>query len=262
MDNIILFIIAFIFGALVGSFLNVAILRLKINQKSGRTTINLKGRSKCPKCKKELNIFELVPILSFLFLRGRCSRCKKNISWQYPLVETASGILTALTFCYLGFDNPNSYLILPILYCLIIIFVYDLRNFIVPDAVLAIMFCLVLIFDIIKITQQQVVIIDFLWGLVIGGGIFLVLVYFSKERWMGWGDVKFGFVLGLMLPYPFIILCLVAAFIIGAVVAILLIILKKAKMKGEIPFAPFLVVAAVITLFWGREIISWYLRGF
>ena len=254
-------IIAFIFGAIIGSFLNVVILRLKI-QEDGRFKLDLSGRSKCPSCQKKLTWIELIPILSFIFLSGRCLKCQKPISYQYPLVELASGLLTAFSVYFLGWQNIYTYLLILILYLFIIIFVYDLKYFIIPDVILIPLFFLILIFDIIKIAQHQTNLANLGLGLLIGGGLFLALVYFSHQKWMGWGDVKLGFLLGLLMSYPYIIVSHFLAFVIGALVSLVLIAFKGLKLKSEIAFGPFLILAATITIFFGQVIINWYLKGF
>lgn len=257
----IVYIVAFVFGSIIGSFLNVVIFRLKIN-KNGKAKINLGGRSKCPHCKKELEVFELIPIFSYIFLAGKCSACKKTISWQYPVVEFLTAILTFAPLYFWGAANILTYLLILIFYFFIIIFFYDLKNTIIPDVILAPLFFLIIIFDIIKLVRYNLPLANIFYGLLIGGGLFLVLVYFSREKWMGWGDVKLGFLLGILLCYPLIIVSHVLAFVIGALVSLILIGFKEKKLKSEIPFAPFLILGAVIALFWGEKIIAWYLKGF
>lgn len=259
--NITIYILTFIFGAIIGSFLNVVNYRLKI-AKNGKASVNLGGRSKCPHCKKELTFFELIPILSFVFLGAKCKNCQRPISWQYPLVETISGILTLLPLYFLGYSNIYAYLIILILYLFIVIFFYDLKELIIPDIILYPLFFLILIFDIIKLARNDVTLFNLVLGALIGGGLFFILVFFSHEKWMGWGDVKLGFLLGLLLAYPYIIVSHVMAFIIGAVISLILIGFRGKTLKSEVPFAPFLVLAATITLFWGQMIINWYFRGF
>lgn len=239
----------------------MVIFRLKI-AKNGKASIDLSGKSKCPYCKKELEFLELIPIFSYIFLGGRCKGCQKKISWQYPVVEVVSGILTLLPLYFLGLENIYGYLIIPIFYLFIIIFFYDLKNFIIPDIILLILFFFVLIFDIIKLERDEVTLLNLFYGILIGGALFAILVYFSREKWMGWGDAKLGMLLGLLLAYPYIIVSHVLAFIIGATVSLILIGLGRYKLKSEVPFAPFLVVAATITLFLGQQIINWYLGGF
>ncbi|TSC91489.1 MAG: leader peptidase (prepilin peptidase) / N-methyltransferase [Candidatus Berkelbacteria bacterium Licking1014_96] len=259
--NIIIYIVAFIFGAIIGSFLNVVIFRLKIN-KDDKAKINLRGRSKCPHCQKTLDAFELIPILSYFVLGGKCRGCKKPISYQYPLVEFISALLTVLPIYLWGFSHIYIYLIIPIFYLFIIIFFYDLKNFIIPDVLLVLLFLIILIFDIIKLGRSEISLVNLFWGVIIGGGLFLLLVIFSREKWMGWGDVKLGFLLGLLLGYPYIVVSLFLSFISGALVSIILIFAYGRKLKSQIPFAPFLILGAMIAIFWGEKIINWYLGGF
>jgi len=258
--NTIIYIIAFIFGAIMGSFLNVVIIRLKID-KEGRSSLNLSGRSKCPLCKKILTAAELIPIVSFFILGGKCKNCHKNISYQYPIVEFLSGVLTILPLYFFGFLNLESYLLILIFYFFILIFFYDLNNFLIADTPLIPLFLLILIFDIIKLARGEENILNLILGALIGGGLFLILVLVSKEKWMGWGDVKLGFLLGFLLGYPVIIVSHMIAFISGAIVSLILIILTKRKLKSEIPFAPFLILGALIAVFFGEKIINWYLKG-
>lgn len=256
--SIIIYIVAFVFGSIIGSFLNVVIFRLKIN-KSGRAKIDLSGRSKCPHCKKELTASELIPILSYFILGGQCRGCKKPISYQYPLVEFITALLTLLPIYLWGLTNIYVYLVIPIFYLFITIFFYDLKNFIIPDVLLVLLFLIILIFDIIKLGRSEISLVNLFWGVIIGGGLFLFLVVLSREKWMGWGDVKLGFLLGLLLGYPFIIVSHLLSFISGAIVSLIMIMACGRKLKSEIPFAPFLIIGAVVAIFWGEKIINWYL---
>lgn len=257
----LILIIAFILGAVIGSFLNVVIFRLKISSKNGSASLDISGRSKCPYCGKELTFFELIPLVSYLALSGRCSKCRKTISPQYPVVELLSGfILSGLVF-YFGFANIYTYLIALILLLLLVIAFYDLENMIIPDVVLYPLYALIIVYDIIRIVKGDTGILDLGLGLVLGGGLFLVLVLVSKEKWMGWGDVKLGFALGLFLGIAKTLVALMSAFIAGALVSLVLIWLKDKELKDEIPFGPFLVLGAIVAVFIGTKIIEWYLSG-
>jgi len=232
-------ILFFILGLFIGSFLNCLICRLK-DKKSF-----LFGRSCCPKCGHELTWLDLVPVLSFVFLKGKCRYCSEKISWQYPLTEIATGLLYAFLYWNYGF---NLFLIF-VFSCLLVIFVYDLKHFIIPDEI---------IFPLIIIS------LIFLYGnffVAIGTTFaFFLLYFFSKGKWLGFGDVKLAFFLGLFLGWPNILVGLFLSFVIGAIIGIGLIILKKKGIKSEVPFAPFLVLGAFIAFFWGQEIIFWYLN--
>lgn len=248
-------------GLVVGSFLNVVIYRLKIDSSTGKAFLDLSGRSKCPNCKKELTFFELIPLISYLALSGKCSGCQKPISPQYPIVELLSGLILAGTVYFFGFSNIYTYFVAVILLILVAIAFYDLKKMIIPDILLYPLYALILIYDIIKIAKGDADIAQLFFGLLLGGGLFLIFVLVSHERWMGWGDVKLGFALGLFLGFRDIIVGHMVAFIVGAIVSVILIWLKNKKIKDEIPFGPYLVLGAIIAVFFGKRIIEWYLGG-
>lgn len=277
----------FIFGLFAGSFLNAVIYRLPspaLRQAGLRSAGSVaRGRSHCPKCGKVLSWYELVPVISFLIQQGRCLGCKKNISLQYPLVELATGILFALViFNYqLSIINFQFLISLAITWAiisgLIVIFVYDLRHYIIPDKIL---FPLILValfakafnfwtLDHWKLTENWSLVrqladvnFEFLIAALLVGVLtalpFALLHFASRGRWMGFGDVKFAFFMGVLLGWPNILLALFLGFNLGAIAGIALILAGKKKLKNQIPFAPFLILGTLITLFWGSAIIRWY----
>lgn len=216
-------IVLFLLGLCLGSFLNVVICRL------GRGGKILFSRSQCPRCQKVLEWFELIPVFSFVIQKGRCRRCRKKISVQYPLVELATGVL----FVLFGFD----WLKLFFSAVLIVVFVYDLKHYLIPDKVIYPALAIGVIFG---------------WrnwlAFLIAGGFFLILVLVSRERWMGWGDVKLATLMGLILGWPDVLTALMIAFVSGALVGLSLILLKKKTMKSQIPFGPFLAGATIIMM--------------
>jgi len=273
----------FLFGLMVGSFLNCVIYRLEMRDKRGITSFSqgrpqrkafgfLRGKSFCPYCKHTLYWQDLIPVFSFLFLRGKCRYCSKRISWQYPLVEIATGILFLLIS--LSVSDTNTLIYLMIIGCfLIIIFVYDLKHFIIPDKIIypaiAITF-LYRLFEILnfghwdlirnlklEIRNFEIFLNPLLAGLA-AGTFFLVIVLGSRGRWMGVGDIKLAFLMGLLLGFPYILNALFFSFLIGAIIGIGLILAKRKTMKSEVPFGPFLVIGTFIALFLGEIIISWY----
>ena len=268
-------IFIFIFGLLIGSFLNTVIYRLK----TGESILFL--RSHCPFCKHTLGFFDLIPIFSFVFLGGRCRYCKKKISWQYPLVELATGILFVL-FSYqiielssyaaieqLSFWSIGS-LVLQLFFVsiLIVIFVYDLKHSIIPDKVVWLGITVFLIFNGLAVLVQLLFvskpgfISSFLGGLLaaaLAGGFFLILVLVSRQKWMGWGDVKLGILIGLILGWPNILVALFLAFVSGALVGGALVLAKKKTLKSQIPFGPFLSGSTIIAMLVGEKILDWYL---
>ncbi len=241
-----IYILLFILGLVVGSFLNCVIFRLE----EGKSF--LKGRSFCPFCGKVLGFWDLIPLLSFLFLRGRCRYCKKRISRQYPLVELFVGIIFVLVFRYFGLGE---FFFLLLSSCfLVIIFVFDLKRYIIPDRII---YPAVLIAFFYRLFFDYGSWHYFLSGL--GAGFFfLLIVLVSKGKWMGVGDIKLALFMGFLLGYPNILTALFLAFLIGAIIGVGLVLAKKKGMKSEVPFGPFLVLGTFLALFWGPLIIEWY----
>jgi len=255
MLELFLSLIIFIFGLIVGSFLNCVIYRLEVNDSP------LKGKSYCPKCKHTLNWQDLIPVLSFFFLRGKCRYCSQKISWQYPLVEIATGILFLLIFNFQL--NPVSlvevgflifYFIIASL--LIIIFVYDLKHYIIPDRIIYSAIVLVLFYVLLR--PDFFGRSDFFLSAFGAALFFLLLVLITKGKGMGIGDIKLAFFMGLFLGWPNILIALFLAFFIGAIIGTGLIILKKKNLKSEIPFAPFLIFGTFFALFFAEKILEWY----
>src|SRR3989339_1759394 len=245
-------VFVFLFGAVVGSFLNVVILRLN----TGQSIVS--GRSKCFTCAKKLKWHELLPIVSFVFLRGKCSACKTKISWQYPLVETMTGIIFVLLFQQSQISNLKTQNFLDfgfwilIFSFLIIIAVYDYRHQIVPNLFVWIFNGLAFI-GLFRI---------FNWNNLLAGFIlfafFALLWGVSRGRWMGFGDAKLALGIGWLLGMAKGAAAITLAFWIGAIIGVLLIYLSKNKygMKSSIAFGPFMVLGTMISFFWGEKIIG------
>lgn len=277
--NLLTYLFLFLLGLAVGSFINALVYRLKTNRKI------IRARSICPKCKTQLKFWDLIPVLSFIFLRGRCRTCHQKISWQYPSVELATGIIFILVFYYQILATRHWSLVtflslffyLFIAACLIAIFVYDLKYSLIPDKIIypaiIINFIYAAAAIILYFLKYKEIFyrlyphtwppvynpLYLLYGVFIGGGFFLIMVLLSRGRWMGVGDIKLGTLMGLLLGFPLIILALFISFITGALVGLILITLKKKTMKSQIPFGPFLVLGTFIALFWGSQILNWYL---
>lgn len=238
------YLLIFILGLLVGSFLNSVIYRLQTGESI------LFTRSHCPKCGEILKWFDLIPVFSFIFQPGRCRYCGQKISWQYPAVEIATGLLFLLILNS-QFSMLQVYYI--IITCfLIVIFVYDFKHYIIPD----------------KVIYPALLLATGYWLLVPGfsystllsalgaGGFFLSLVLISRGKWMGLGDVKLAVLMGLVLGWPNILLALFLAFISGALIGLFLILAKKKTWQSQIPFGPFLSAATLATLLFGDYLIK------
>lgn len=253
-----MFILAviFLFGAIIGSFLNVVILRLPKEQE-------LSGRSRCIHCKHELGAFDLVPIFSFFWLAGKCRYCKKNISWRYPFIEILSGSL--LTIGYLFYtgqqSDPNILGFLRIAFIIfvsIIVFAIDYEHYLILDKVIFPSILVLFILNFFLLRQSQAA-TGLLSGLVLAA-FFLLLHLASAGRWMGLGDVKLAVFLGLATPFPLIFINLFLAFGVGAAVGIILMLLGQKNFKSQLPFGTFLSLSTVMTVFFGQQLLDWYLR--
>lgn len=234
-------IILFLFGLAIGSFLNVLI------DRSPHEESFLWGRSHCDWCHKTLRWFELIPLVSYLVQKGRCLRCHKKLSWQYPIIELCTGTLFLLLYQY-GIGA------LLVASAFLVIVVADSKYQLIPDsAVIAL-----LIAGLIQlwVTPGQ-------WWMYATAAlgcstIFLFLWWVTRGRGMGYGDVKLSGALGLLLGYPLSIVALYIAFLTGALVGVILILRRKARMKTKIAFGPFLIFGATVAMGWGGDLLQWW----
>lgn len=244
----------FLLGASVGSFLNVLVWRNKPGKKR-KKLFWWRGRSVCDSCGKELGWWENIPLLSFLFLKGKCRECHSPIPREYFLVELATGLIYLLIFNTLvpaGFFLAIIYYLLTTV--LIFIFLYDLHYRIIPDwSTLSLIFLALL-------TGSRG--LGFWVSAVLSLLFFLFLHLITKGRGMGLGDVKFAFLMGLLLGPKRLILALYFAFLTGAVLGVILILSGKKKFGQHIAFGPFLVFGTFVAWVWGEEIISFVIANF
>ncbi len=250
-------LIAFVFGLIWGSFLNVVIVRF-----DDWLSI-MKDRSHCPKCKAKLPWYDLFPLFSFIALRGKCRHCQKPISWQYPIVELSTAALVAAGY-YLVFllnDLSLTYAILAFasyilaLGALVAIFFHDLYEMLVPEVLSYVALVCAGLFSLFFYQDWQ----TSLYGGLAAVVPIALLVYPSRGVWMGEGDVKIAATLGLLVGWPAVLVFLVGAFVIGGVFGAILMLTGQAKMKSAVPFAPFLIIGGLLALFWGPHVISWYM---
>ncbi len=273
---LILFFI-FLFGLTIGSFINCLIWRLHENEKTWTSLFRGKGKSRsyCPKCKKHIAWYDNIPVISFFILRGKCRKCRKSISWQYPIVELITGLLFVVAFLWnqeSGIRNqelflnsingliPNSLFLINlirdwfIIAVMIIIFIYDLRWYLILDIVTLPACVVVFILNLMLGISWQ----NLLFSGIIGGSFFLMQFLISRGKWIGGGDIRLGLLMGLALGWPNVILAILLGYIIGSVVGIGLLISKKKKWSSKLPLGVFLSASTIITIFWGSEIINWY----
>ena len=239
-----------IMGLILGSFLNVCIYRIP-----KRKSISFPP-SHCPKCDEKLKPLDLIPIISYIFSKGKCRYCGEKISLQYPIVELLNALIYVLLYMKYGLSLYFfKYAILSSL--LIVISFIDLKYQIIPDRLN--LFCLVLgiLFTLsygnIWLTVNGTI------GLFVGGGLFLLIAIITKGA-MGGGDIKLMGALGLYFGWKYILLISFLSFIIGAVISISLLVLKIKNRKDYIPFGPFISIASIVTMLYGQEVMEWYFR--
>lgn len=246
----------FIVGLVFGSFLNVVIIRID-DWKSIIT-----GRSHCMSCKKQLVWYDLIPVVSYATLKGKCRYCAKPISHQYPLVEIVTGFL-ALAAYYLitmsGLSTVLSIFAFCFLFfafcCMVVLFFHDVDSMLLPDSVSYVLIAASLLFAIVYYHSATSII----YGALIGAVPIALLVYPSRGKWMGEGDIKLALGLGILTAFPGSFAYMAMSFVLGGVYSIYLLATKQAKLKTAVPFAPFLIMGALIILFAGKYIINWYL---
>lgn len=257
-------IVAFVFvlGLFVGSFLNVVVLRLH------RQESFIKGRSKCLFCQHRLYPKDLVPLFSYLWLKGRCRYCQKRFYHQYPLAELFTGLVFVLIFWKIipNLDLASiSFLQLVhlldwwiIVSFLIIIFIYDLKYYLILDKVVIPVIILAFVVNLFLGFSF----VNLLLGVLIGGGFFLAQFVISKGRWIGGGDIRLGALMGAILGWPQILTALFLAYILGSIISLVLLFNKRKEWTDKIPFGTFLSVATVMTMLWGSWLVKFYISLF
>ena len=244
----------FILGAVMGSFTNVLIDRVP----RGESVWG--GRSYCEHCKRKLEWFELIPVGSYLFLNGKCRTCHHKIPARIFGVEVLTGALFVTTYLvYLsqkGAFNPVLLFYIPIISILVAIFFIDIDLMIIPDSLLI---ALLLITAAMHILFSASSVFIYIIAALVACLFFLLLFIVTRSRGIGFGDVKFAFVIGFLLGYPNTIFALYGAFVIGAIVSLILIMAGKKKFHGGmIAFGPFLVIGIFIALYAAPEILRFF----
>lgn len=247
--EITLIILFFILGLTFGSFFNVVGLRLPQNLPFAN------DRSFCPACNHTLAWYELIPVLSFAMQLGRCRHCKTAISPIYPIGELATGVFFAVSYVKIGFDQELITALL-LVSMLMIIFVADIKYMLIPNKVLLFFLPLFIVMRTLQPFESWVTSIA---GAIAGLVITVIIILVSKGG-MGAGDMKLFGLLGIVLGLKGILLVFFLSTIIGAIVGSILLLSKLIDRKQPIPFGPYIVIAALITYFFGDSIIGWYIQ--
>ena len=238
----------FIFGLVFGSFFNVVGLRVPIKESIVRPP------SHCTNCQRQLTALDLIPVLSYVWLGGKCRSCGQKISWIYPLMELITGVLFAFAYWKLGF-TVEFFIAILLISLLVIIVVSDFAYMLIPDKVL--LFFLPLLF-IGRVLSPLTPWWDSFLGAVVGFGILYCIAVLSKGG-MGGGDIKLFFLLGLVLGTLNALLTLFIAAVIGMVVGIIVLKARQQGRKTPIPFGPSIAIAAIVVYFYGDTLMNWYL---
>lgn len=247
-------LLIFIYGLLIGSFLNVLIYRIPKNE-----SISFPG-SHCTVCNHKLAWFDNIPLFSYVYLKGKCRYCKAKISLQYPLVELLNAIVYSLLFFKFGSSVTFVFYAL-VASALIAIGVIDLIELIIPDSLVISIIVFTIVYKALNFFVYGIYpsILDSILGLLISGGLFLAIVLLSGGG-MGGGDVTLIASLGLVLGLKYIFLVIFLSFIYGAIISVLLLVTKIKNRKDPIPFGPFIILAFFTTVFYGKGILEWYIN--
>lgn len=251
-----MYILIFLFGIIIGSFLNVCIWRIPREESIAFPP------SHCTACSASLKWYDLVPVFSYIFLKGKCRYCGEKISLQYPIIELLNGIIYSIIFYFLGLSAEFVFICI-IASILLVISVIDYYHQIIPDSLVVIIFIAAVLYKIaLKYTYNiPLNIVDGMIGL-LGSGLLFILIALVSNGGMGGGDIKLIAVLGFILGWQRTLLSILLSFVIGAIISLFLLLFKKKGRKDAIPFGPFINIAFGITLLWGDKLIEWYLSSF
>ncbi len=293
LQQVVLYILTFTSGLLFGSFLNLVADRIP---KGGKI---LAGRSKCDHCHKNLAPRDLIPLLSFFLARGRCRYCNEKLSWYYPLSEILTGLVfvgaafLSNIFVNLDYGTISSFVYLTVVGSFYItLLLADLKYRLIPNKIVYPAIAFVLMYMLIntavyyfitrgkleneplgvyllEVGYLEMLVFNILKniGLIIVSslgiaGFFALLVYVTKGRGMGAGDIRLGFLIGLFNGFPFNIMAIFVGFILGAALSLVLVLLKVKSLKDTVPFGPFLIAGSIVALLWGPELWSFYIDLF
>ena len=242
-----------VLGLVIGSFLNICIYRLQKNESIS------KPRSHCLNCKYQLKVWENIPVISYLLLRGKCSNCNIRISLRYPLVEMLTALVFSIIYYFFGISIET--LLLIIFFSIIIIITFiDIDVQLIPNNLLIISILPIIAFILINQSNSY---LSHIIGAILLALLFLIIGYVGKLIYkvdsMGMGDVKYAGVIGLLLGWEKGILVFVIAFFSAAVIIVIMLMYKKLSRKQRIPFGPFLSIACFVAFFCGADILNWYL---
>jgi prepilin signal peptidase PulO-like enzyme (type II secretory pathway) len=259
----------------MGSFVNALVWRVheqsKTKKASPKELSVINGRSMCPHCRHELGVADLIPVLSWVALRGRCRYCGKPIAKQYPLIELITAGLFVASYiwwpvAFSGAQTAIFVLWLGLLTGFMALIVYDFRWMLLPDRImapLAVLAAAVAVIAVLSADKPLEALLNTLGAVIVGGGLFYGLFQYSKGKWIGGGDVKLGWLLGLIAATPArSVLFIFLAALLGSLSSLPLLFMGRAKRNTVIPFGPFLIIALIIVQLFGHAMLTWYKHTF
>ncbi len=247
-------LLIFIYGLIIGSFLNVLIYRIPKCE-----NIAWPG-SHCPACSHSLKWYDNIPLFSYLWLKGKCRYCRGGISLQYPLVEALNAFIYITM--YLKFGLSANFVFFSLISSILVAIVFiDLKEMVIPDSLVLCIFILSIVHKVSSnfLYGTPLNLTNSFLGLFLAGGLFAAIMFLSRGG-MGGGDVTLIGSLGFVLGVKYIFLNIFLSFISGAIISIILLVSKIKTRKDPIPFGPFIVLGFFITILWGQDIINWYIN--
>ena len=263
-------------GLCFGSFTNALVWRFheqakpKAKQPKKVDLSIMHGRSVCPSCQHQLSALDLIPVISWLGLRGKCRYCRRAISAQYPLVELTTALLFVGSYIWwpYGFSNVGVFQFVIWLIMLVgfmALLIYDLRWMLLPNRIVFPLIVLAIL-QVIVLTvanSDATILLGAIWGVIFLAGLFYGLYAVSKGAWIGLGDVKLAIVLGLLVSGPLMaVLVLFLSSVIGIICSLPILAGGKKALTRKVPYGPFLIIATIIVYLFGASMITWYKRQF
>ncbi len=241
-----------LYGLLIGSFLNVCIYRIP------REESIVLPSSHCPSCGISLKWYDLIPVFSFIVQGGKCRYCEEKISLQYPIIELLNATIYFIIYSQFGFSLEFFFYAI-IFSILIIITIIDLQSMFIPDILVIKILSITTIFKVASylLYSKSPELLNSIGGLILSSLLFIIIIVTSKGG-MGGGDVTLIGSLGFILGIKEIFLTIFLSFILGAIISVLLLVMKIKGRRDPIPFGPFIILGFFITVFWGEDLIWWY----
>ena len=277
-SSIMLLCVCFVLGLTVGSFLNVVIYRLPImlhrqwkqeccdfleidNADSQEKAFNLSiPRSTCPNCGHQITALENIPVISYLFLRGKCSKCSTHISLRYPAIELLTGLVSVVCAWYLGFSWQLLFILI-LTWSLLCLTFIDIDHQILPDNITLPLLWLGIICNYFGLfTDINSSVLGAVFGYLAFWSVYIIFKFVTGKEGMGHGDFKLLSMLGAWLGYQHLLTIIILSSLVGAIVGISLIIFNFQDKTKPIPFGPYIAIAGWITLFWGESIADFYMN--